>query len=455
MSEVLLVVGVVLVVVAHWRPAVVAAITIAVAPLHLYRWSLPSDIAGVSLPSGNVSLFRVSVAALAAAGMTRLALIVLKRELTWDRRSRITALLICAGLVLCAYEAYEGYRGLTSLGNTATAANVFFVAAAVALAVALLHDWLRPQTAVLVALASATPQFAYALIQFFGPGSAEDKYNTPIPFAALLDAPERSDQVRPGGLTSGLFRPAGTFSDPNFLAVFAVATLILADLAASRRMLGSRPAATIALRSLQCAAAAVVLVTYSRTGVILIGAFLLVRYGLPVSRLITRSGSSRRRLLAVGASIAVLAVFGLGTENVLSNRQVGGSTSHHLETLRQALDLWADFPIVGAGTGNFGYVYGQPADRSSAQSFPFTVLAEQGLIGFALLGLAFWGAALWAAWRARGLDRVALGILFLLGAWFYDFPLSLDVCAVWLALLIGSWELVGMRAVPAGAPEER
>jgi hypothetical protein len=171
-----------------------------------------------------------------------------------------------------------------------------------------------------------------------------------------------------------------------------------------------------------------------------------------VARGLRQMARSHGQVRTAVLALAATAVVALGAVAVAAARRAPESTSAHETTVRQAVSLWRQFPVEGAGLANFGYVHGQPPDRSSAQSFPFTILAEQGLIGLLVVSLVFWGPGIRLALRDRGLEATPLAMVFLVGGWFYDFPLALDVCAVWLGILVAAFGIPALGLPPARIP---
>ena len=417
-------------------PGAVTAAAILAAPLHLYRRPLPeplSDLAG----SINVSGFRLCVLA-AAFGLVVTQLLPRPSP---PRLTSLRAFLAVSALFAAVgtWQIYEAYRSLSPLGSTLVSSSGFFMLAALTVMAAVLLGALDARDALLAIVASAALPLAYGLYQLLGPGAGAEKFARPVPLSGLLEAGTGTDQTRGGGFgTNGRFRPAAFFSDPNFLAVFSVGVIVAID--QLRGVIARRPAVAG-----QVLALVVLLGTLSRTGLIMLGAYVLARLLLHWTRdgrFAPRLPASRASRAAVaGAVLAALVAMTL----VLNARDSSGSTASHLETIEQAVELWADYPFEGAGLGNFGYRYGQPFDRSSAQSFPFTVLAEQGLIGILLLGALFVGLPWWAGRGWLGLLRVPLAFVMAAGMLFYDFPLSIDVCAVWLGLAAAARWAPGLR----------
>jgi O-antigen ligase len=155
------------------------------------------------------------------------------------------------------------------------------------------------------------------------------------------------------------------------------------------------------------------------------------------------AGRRLRIVLVSAAAAATLAAAGIAAEAVdgRSAREVTSGRSRLVEITLDAFEL---NPVVGVGIG------GQPrasaeaigrdsARRNASHTTPLTVLAELGVVGFALY-LAVLGAACWAlllATRHRRLLGIGLAgvllVLFvhsLLYAGFFEDPLTWGVLAV-------------------------
>lgn len=198
------------------------------------------------------------------------------------------------------------------------------------------------------------------------------------------------------------FRAGGPVADANFFGQIMVVVLALS----LERLRG---AATTGARLTGGAAAAVALgtiaVTYSR-GALLAAAVVLV---LAIMRL-----RHRVLILALGAA-AVTALFAVGPANYgeriaqvpsavgLGDRgapidpAISGRTSSWLVAERMLMDQ----PLVGVGYGQYHLEYLNYAEHigrdwrgepRAPHSLPLQILAEQGVIGFALMGAVVAGA---------------------------------------------------------------
>jgi O-antigen ligase len=151
--------------------------------------------------------------------------------------------------------------------------------------------------------------------------------------------------------------------------------------------------------------------------------------------------------VGAGAVLAVLIVIFAGGVSKLSPDRFNVDTGGRANLVSGGLDLFADRPVWGYGSGSFPRAYREhiatkKAPVSVSHTEPVTVAAEQGLIGLAayaaLLGVALWTMATSAA-RAPGPARqavlaafVALLIHTMAYAGFYEDPIA------WVLLAVGA-----------------
>jgi O-antigen ligase len=163
------------------------------------------------------------------------------------------------------------------------------------------------------------------------------------------------------------------------------------------------------------------------------------------------AGRRLRILLLAGAAAAALAAAGVAAQAV-DGESATEVTSGRSRLVSITLDAFEVNPVVGVGIG------GQPrasadengrrsARRSASHTTPLTVLAELGVVGFALY-LVFLAAAGWALWLVTRLDRL----------------LGLGLAAVFLVLFVHSllyagffedpltWGVLGLAAAVLSAP---
>ncbi len=177
--------------------------------------------------------------------------------------------------------------------------------------------------------------------------------------AARAQAALQSLLVLWEGFGAGRSRPPGTFYNPNFLAGFLAAVLVwvLADLLFAEPGGAPRPARRVALQSAEILlAAAALLTTGSRGGVLALAAGLLVVLGV-------RSWKATASLFAAAVAALVL------IPNPLLVRLQGLSQDPfaytRLAIWKTAFSMMLDHPWVGIGLGQFEFV-------STRYAFPVT-----------------------------------------------------------------------------------
>lgn len=157
------------------------------------------------------------------------------------------------------------------------------------------------------------------------------------------------------------------------------------------------------------------------------------------------------------AALAALAVLAIGFGDFDPSR-LNQETSGRANLVSGGLRLFGDRPLLGYGSGSFEAAYQQRRENkdapvSASHTEPVTVLAEQGLVGFAAY-LALLAVALWtmsAGVRAGPVARaavlaafVALLVHTLAYAGFYEDPIT------WVLLAVGA-SLALAGAPPAAA----
>jgi O-antigen ligase len=168
-------------------------------------------------------------------------------------------------------------------------------------------------------------------------------------------------------------------------------------------------------------------------------------------------------ILAVGAGLAVAAP----TRDALDLQPVADRVQHRVDGLRDGVDLFADHPVLGTGSGAFaGELRARdgrswPSALAAAGTTPVTVGGEQGVLGLAAY-LALLATAGWALLRCprAGPARAALAGAFTVlvahslarGALLED-PLTWAVLAVAAALAVAPATLSVRRQTRAPAPE--
>ena len=192
------------------------------------------------------------------------------------------------------------------------------------------------------------------------------------------------------------------------------------------------------LAEVMIAGAAVVAWTSKRRDIALLGVALAVMWGALV---LTFSQSSFAALLAGLAVVAALrwtlrpvaiivaVLVGIGgvaglaalavRDDLPTTREVNKATVGRSKLVEGGLELWADRPLQGFGSGSFQPEYRRKRDLSrpnaviASHTTPITVAAEQGLVGLALYAVLIVVAVRALLTGARGnLARAAIGAAF-------------------------------------------
>ena len=179
--------------------------------------------------------------------------------------------------------------------------------------------------------------------------------------------------------------------------------------------------------------------------------FLALLAGLAVLAAIRWSWRWTLAAVAIGAIGAILVVLLVGGSGKITSDRLNVDLSGRGSLISGGVDLFAEKPIQGYGSGSFQAAYRDHRDNKDApvtvsHTEPVTVAAEQGLIGLAvylaLIGVALWtlGRGLWNGSSAVGLAArasvvaafVALLVHTLAYAGFFEDPLT------WVLLAIGA-----------------
>jgi hypothetical protein len=171
-------------------------------------------------------------------------------------------------------------------------------------------------------------------------------------------------------------------------------------------------------------------------------------------------GKWLRVVLLVSALAVTLAAAAIAAD-AIEGRPAKDVTSGRSRLISVTLDVFREHPVAGVGVG------GQPRasaelngasspNRNASHTTPLTVLAEQGMVGFALYGWLL-GAAAWALVLVARRDRllgVELGAVLLvlvahslLYAGFFEDPLT------WGVLGLTAAALAATRLESAGPPQ--
>jgi hypothetical protein len=202
-------------------------------------------------------------------------------------------------------------------------------------------------------------------------------------------------------------RPFSLLGDPNFLAGYAISVLpLLVALFHYGRWYktGLLKWAAFALLLLNLA---ILLVTFSRSGMIalLFGMTAMV-YFFAVTLPKEKSISWAKVAVTVGFLVVLIAVLlssliplasyatRFATLVDLVRDPVGGD-NYRISTILAGWDFFLSSPLFGIGAGNFGERYAQMhygPDTARGQFTPITVIAETGLLGLLSLTLLVWSS---------------------------------------------------------------
>lgn len=260
----------------------------------------------------------------------------------------------------------------------------------------------------------------------------------------LLDTASLSDVVRVNSL----------FFDPNIYGRFLMVVLLglLAALA-----WGAQGRRVAALAAIAVALWLGLLVSYSQSSMLglVVGTLVLIGVRFGVRPAILATGG-----LALAAIVAVVALAGVLRLDLTSSEGLDRSTAGRWALVKGGVDLYAERPVFGWGSGSYRRAYRRETGTSdvravaASHTIPLTVAAEQGTIGLALyLGLLI--TSLLALLRAarRGLASAAIAaayVAMVLHSWFY--AAFLEDPLTWALLAVG----LSLAAVPsrAGASTE-
>jgi O-antigen ligase len=198
------------------------------------------------------------------------------------------------------------------------------------------------------------------------------------------------------------FRVNSVFWDPNIYGRF----LMLVMLGVTAAMLWShRPRVTLALGAALAVLWAGLVLTFSQSS------FAALLTGLVV--LAALRWDVRRTAAVAAVGLAAAAIFVLAFQSTLkidlgSDAGLDKVTSGRTDLIEGGVELFADRPLQGYGSGSFGRAFrrerkgNQQEAVSASHTLPVTVAAEQGLIG-----LAVYAAVLVAAFTTLLGNRMA------------------------------------------------
>ncbi|HEU4392769.1 MAG TPA: O-antigen ligase family protein [Solirubrobacterales bacterium] len=193
-----------------------------------------------------------------------------------------------------------------------------------------------------------------------------------------------NDQVIRSNEFHTYFRVNSIFWDPNVYGRYLALVIVIATAA----LLWARERRDFALLTALIGILWVGLAqTYSESS------FLALLAGLAVLAALRWNWRWTLGVVAIGA-VAILAIVG-----ATGKLRLNVITSGRADLVSGGLDLWTERPLWGYGSGSFQAAYrdhreNQDAPVSISHTEPVTVLAEQGLVGFALY-IALIAVALW------------------------------------------------------------
>jgi putative inorganic carbon (HCO3(-)) transporter len=262
-----------------------------------------------------------------------------------------------------------------------------------------------------------------------------------------------NDQVIRSNEFHTYFRVNSVFWDPNIYGRYLALAIVLA----TAPLLWVRERRGFALLT-----ALIALLWFGLAQTYSESSFIALLAGLAVLAALRWSWRWTLAAAAVGLVGAVLVVLFAGGKSTINLNVL---TSGRADLVSGGLDLWTERPLWGYGSGSFQEAYRDHRESKEApvtvsHTEPVTVLAEQGLVGFALylalIVVALWtmGAGMWsrAAERAppyAGRGAVLAAFLALLVhtmayAGFYEDPIA------WVLLAAGA-SLAAAAAREAGA----
>jgi O-antigen ligase len=177
------------------------------------------------------------------------------------------------------------------------------------------------------------------------------------------------------------------------------------------------------------------------------------------------AGRRLRVVLIACAAAATLAAAGFAAQST-DGRSAKDITSGRSRLVEITLDAFRVNPVVGVGIGGQAQASAEENDRRSARrsashTTPLTVLAELGIVGFALYAWLL-AAAAWALWlvttrqRVLGLGLAAIFLVLfvhsLLYAGFFEDPLTWGVLGLAAAVLAGTAPSLAPAAAKTASP---
>ncbi len=219
-----------------------------------------------------------------------------------------------------------------------------------------------------------------------------------------------NDTLKQGNVYNRFFRANGIFYDPNILGRYLMVALTIV---AAYAVVTNRRRDLLGLGLAAAALAAGLIVTFSRSsalGLMVAVALLAVR----------AFGWRRTVIVGVGALVLiggpVVTVNSHVRDKVSSATGLASTGEGRFRLVSGGVKLWKTEPVKGVGLGAFAQEYRTTLPRKQevktrvfiSHTAPVTVLAELGVIGFALL-LALLGIATAVLWRGSRRNPGAAG----------------------------------------------
>jgi O-antigen ligase len=252
------------------------------------------------------------------------------------------------------------------------------------------------------------------------------------------------------------FRVNSMFFDPNIYGRFLAVTMLLA---AAWLLWSTRRRDVLAAGALLLVLWAALVLTFSQSSFAALLAGLAVLGGLRWRA--RRAVAAALVTVAAGAAFVALAPDAIRVD-LGSSESADAATSGRYELVKGGVELFAERPLQGWGSGAFARQYrraeGVSAERaaSASHTIPVTIAAEQGIPGLlaylALVGLAvarLFGRARESPWRAAiAAAFAALVVHSLLYAAFLEDPLTWALAGVGSALALRTAPARRVRVTP-------
>jgi O-antigen ligase len=252
------------------------------------------------------------------------------------------------------------------------------------------------------------------------------------------------------------FRVNSMFFDPNIYGRFLAVTMLLA---AAWLLWSTRRRDVLAAGALLLVLWAALVLTFSQSSFAALLAGLAVLGGLRWRA--RRAIAAALVTVAAGAAFVALAPDAVRVD-LGSSESADAATSGRYDLVKGGVELFAERPLQGWGSGAFARQYrraeGVSAERaaSASHTIPVTIAAEQGIPGLlaylALVGLAvarLFGRARESPWRAAiAAAFAALVVHSLLYAAFLEDPLTWALAGVGSALALRTAPARRVRVTP-------